>query len=220
MNGAYEVSARAITSSDINVLRVLIAKQLADGHGRAWEALDTELQAAYLGDAEELVDQGLGAYWQDPGEPPEVLSAQMEAEVFAFDQAMTWFYGFLDDCPSTSGDSPKAVDVDDPVAWDAWVTVLPTSSELVRRAWARRVTENTTAATESAGSSQATPAAMSMSIPDAGTGDQLQARVAAAIAATLANRHQRRWMDLADDWRGLYLRDAQLLIDAGLSALR
>ncbi|WP_301158757.1 hypothetical protein [Mycolicibacterium fortuitum] len=215
MNGIYELAVKPIDADDLNILRLLIAQQLAAGHGRAWEATDIEGQALYLADAEEVVNQGLGSYWQDPGWPPAVLSPEMEAEVFAFDQAVAWFYRFLDERHGHApGDHPAAA-FNDPVDWDAWVTVLCTTSELVRRAWSRRVVQ------QGNHNESVEPASVMgpMSTPDHGSPEMLRSRVAAAIGATLAHRHGRRWMDLPQEMRDLYLLDAYGVIDKGLSTL-
>ena len=50
-------------------------------------------------------------------------------------------------------------------------------------------------------------------------GGGVRDRVIAAIGATLANRHDRRWMDLPSDLKAAYVRDVEALIAAGLTVL-
>lgn len=205
-------AARSKDSGELALLRMRIARQLAEGHGRPWDGMDDVTQVAYLADAEAVVDQGLGSSWQDPGEPPAALTPAMEAEVFAFDQAVAWFYQYLE---SRHGpvDLATAAELNDPADWDAWVSVLAGTSELIRRAWSRRISGD--AADPNASNTAPPP----LSEPDAANPAQSRYRLGVAIAATLANRHGYRWLDLSRDRRELYLRDADLLIESGLSAL-
>lgn len=214
MNRIAALSDRSVDAHEVKLLQVRIAKQLADGHGRQWSELDSSMQAAYLGDAEELIDQGLAVHWQDPGDPPQVLTPHLEAEVFAFDQAVEWFYGFLEGRHPGGGGAAA----DDPVVWDAWMTVVVQTSELVRRAWAERIT-TTQPAAEPARRVLDAQAALALSMPDFATEPVMHERVLTAICAVLAQCHGQRWMDMPERRRALYRRDAQLLIDHDLTVL-
>ena len=127
-----------------DAIRASIAAQLAASHDRSWIEMADDLRREYLADADALIDQGLTPWWEEPTIPA-TPSAGLEAEIFEFDRAMTWFMDFLDarhpDWRQTGIMPSSHIEEADPQEWDAWVSVSVTVSEVARRLWSMRVAE-------------------------------------------------------------------------------
>jgi hypothetical protein len=199
-------------------VRSSIAAQLATNHGHSWLYLDEDLRGHYLADADALIDQGMTPFWENPT-IPEVPSPELEAEIFAFECAMTWFQDFIDarhpDWRETGILPASHIEEADPQDWDAWISVAVTVSETARQLWSRRLTETTgTAPIIEHARHRLTPPPPSA--PAAIRGGVLRDRIIAAAGATLAHRHGRRWLDLPGDARAAYARDIESLMALGL----
>ncbi|MBU8840233.1 hypothetical protein [Mycolicibacterium goodii] len=204
-----------------DAIRASIAAQLAASHDRSWIEMADDLRREYLADADALIDQGLTPWWEEPTIPA-TPSAGLEAEIFEFDRAMTWFMDFLDarhpDWRQTGIMPSSHIEEADPQEWDAWVSVSVTVSELARRLWSMRVAETSGTPEVVIGPRVPLPPAAA-SAPAAVRDGGVRDRVIAAVGATLAHRHGRRWMDLPSDLRAAYVRDVEALVSAGLTVL-
>jgi len=212
---AADEGLRRHTLSTREQWRTAIAAQLAAGHGRPWNDVADRVRREYLTDADALIDQGMTPFWSDH-HPGSVPSPALEAEVFEFDRSMEWFMSFLDarhpQWRQTRIYPSSHIEEADPVEWDAWVTIAVSVSEEARRLWAQRYAEQTG---EPAAGERAPLAPPPASAPAAAR-DVRRIRFATAVGAVLANRHQRRWMELPIDVKAAYLADAESLIGAGL----
>lgn len=194
-----------------------IGAHLANGHGRPWQELTVDVRAAYLKDAAALIDQGLTTLWDVP-----VLDAApsiaLEVEAAEFDRAMQWWLDFVvARHPQWGSEGGVAVSPEmenlDPEDWDAWVSIAVTVSEQARRLYMQQFEQ--LHGVRAPAPSPPAPAVAVSSPPQA---DAVRRnRFATAVAAVLAFRHGRQWMQLPSDTRAAYLRDAQSLIDAGLT---
>lgn len=204
-----------------DAIRASIAAQLAASHERSWIDMADDLRQEYLADADALIDQGLTPWWEEP-KVPAAPSAELEAEVFEFDRAMAWFMDYLDarhpDWKQTGIMPSSHIEEADPQEWDAWVSVSVTVSEVARRLWSLRVAETSGTPEVVIGPRSPLPPAAA-SAPEAVRGGGVRDRVIAAVGATLAHRHGRRWMDLPSDLRAAYVRDVEALVSAGLTVL-
>lgn len=204
-----------------DAIRASIAAQLAASHDRSWIEMADDLRREYLADADALIDQGLTPWWEEPTIPA-TPSAGLEAEIFEFDRAMTWFMDFLDarhpDWRQTGIMPSSHIEEADPQEWDAWVSVSVTVSEVARRLWSMRVAETSGTPEVVIGPRVPLPPAAA-SAPAAVRDGGVRDRVIAAVGATLAHRHGRRWMDLPSDLRAAYVRDVEALVSAGLTVL-
>lgn len=217
--GRTPVSKGAWSRRD--AIRASIAAQLAASHDRSWIEMADDLRREYLADADALIDQGLTPWWEEPTIPA-TPSAGLEAEIFEFDRAMTWFMDFLDarhpDWRQTGIMPSSHIEEADPQEWDAWVSVSVTVSEVARRLWSMRVAETSGTPEVVIGPRVPLPPAAA-SAPAAVRDGGVRDRVIAAVGATLAHRHGRRWMDLPSDLRAAYVRDVEALVSAGLTVL-
>lgn len=220
-----EIEGWASLASDVwsqrESIRASIAAQLADSHGKSWIQMSEADRDEYRADADALIDQGMTPYWVDP-EIPAVVSPALEAEVFEFDRGMAWFMDYIDarhpDWKQTGVMPASHIEEADPQEWDAWVSVAVTVSEVARRLWSQRMEADSGVPDAVMGSRAPLPEAAA-SAPPAVRGGGVRDRVIAAIGATLANRHDRRWMDLPSDLKAAYVRDVEALIAAGLTVL-
>lgn len=193
-----------------------IAAQLAEGHSRSWVYLPEHVRVEYLKDAAALVDQGVTPIWRDhdPGANP---SLELQVEAAEFDRAMQWWIDFVHarhpGWAQRGGVdvSPQMEDLD-PEDWDAWVSIAVTVSEEARQLYMREFEQLHGVAAPA----PMAPAALSVSSPPAARQARWD-RFAVTVAAVLAHRHGRQWLQLAADVREGYLHDARSLMAAGLT---
>ena len=198
-------------------LETSIAAHLANGHGRSWREQAADVRAAYLKDAAALIDQGLTPLWGDPVAEP-VPSLALEVEAAEFDRAMQWWLDFVAARHPQWGSaggvavSPEMENLD-PEDWDAWVSIAVTVSEAARRLYMLQFEQ-----LHGVAAPAPSPPAPAVAVSSPPQADAVRRnRFATAVAAVLAFRHGRQWMALPTDTRAIYLRDAQSLIDAGLT---
>ncbi len=204
--------------ADRDTVQSSIAAQLASNHGHSWIYMDDALRNEYLADADALISQGMTPYWEDPHIPANP-SPQLEAEIFEFDCAMTWFMEYLDNSHpgwAENGQTPAShIEQADPRDWDAWVSVAVTASETAKQLWSQRLAEMSEIppVTDTHRATLPPPAA---SAPPALLGGILRERVISAAGAALAHRHGRNWLDLPADARAAYASDVESLMAVGL----